>query len=121
MPKFSAPLYLENMDGNLWRVEYEFSYIRDDGETITVPKDFITDLASVPWPASMLIPKSGRFNQAAVLHDWLYTCQIFTRKKSDLIFKEAMQYLGVNWFIGGTMYNAVSWFGWTVWKRKKPV
>ena len=114
---FPNDLILKDIDGNVWEVMQDFSYHYKD-ETITVPAGFITDLASVPWPASMMIPKSGRFNEAAVVHDYLYHCQMFTRAKSDAIFREAMKDLGVNWFKRGTMYNAVRVGGWTVWKKR---
>ncbi len=122
MSNFTDPLILLNIDGNLWKTEREFSYhvgSEDSADIITVPKGFLTDLASVPWPTSMLIPKSGKFNQAAVLHDYLYTIQTRPRSECDKIFLESMKNLGVNWFLRGIMYRAVRIGGGFVWKKKK--
>ena len=123
MSNFTDPLILRHINGNLWQTDRKFSYhvgSEDSTDVITVPKGFLTDLASVPWPVSMLIPKSGAFNQSAVLHDFLYTTQIRPRAASDKIFLESMKNLGVNWFIRGIMYNSVRAFGGLVWKSKKP-
>ena len=92
-------------------------------KNITVPLGFDTDLASVPWPASMLIPKSGRYNSAAVLHDYLYSKKgkiidkEYTRAQVDLIFLEAMTDLGVNWFKRNLMYRAVRLGGGIPWSK----
>ncbi len=130
MSSFTDPLVLIHIDGNFWQTEREFSYHvgeEGSGDVITVPKSFTTDLASVPWPASMLIPKSGKFNQSAVLHDFLYsiTGEITppynmkkrTRAEADGIFLEAMKVLGVNWFKRGTMYNFVRVFSGIFWNN----
>ena len=37
-----------------------------------VPRYFVTDFASIPWPASYLISPFGDHAEAAVVHDWLY-------------------------------------------------
>jgi len=111
---FTDPLILIDIDGNLWKTEREFSYhvgSEDSADVITVPQGFETDLASIPWPASMLLPKSGIYNQAAVLHDYLYTTQTRPRAEADHIFLEAMKTLGVSWWIRTTMYTAVRLFG----------
>ena len=135
MSNFTEPLILNYRPlSNLWRTEREFKYFVGDEESkdcVTVPKYFFTDLASIPWPASMLIPKSGKFNQGAVLHDFLYSLlgevvepynlKKRTRAECDLIFKEAMRVLGVNGFKIILMFQAVRRFGfipWNIHKRK---
>jgi len=42
-------------------------------ETITVPAGFRTDFASVPALTASLIPRTGPWDEAAVLHDYLCT------------------------------------------------
>src|SRR3990167_2288479 len=117
---FTEPLILRYLPlSNLWRTEREFKYFVGEEESkdcITVPKYFFTDLASVPWPGSMLIPRSGQFNQSAVLHDFLYSIlgevtepynnKKRTRTNCDKIFLEAMKVLKVNWFKRSIMYRA---------------
>ena len=122
MSNFTEQLTLTFVENDLWKTDRAFTYYigeEDSEDSITVPKGFITDLASVPWPASMLIPKSGQYNQAAVLHDFLYSVQTRSRIECDLIFKEAMTVLGVNWFKRNIMYRAVRIGGWLPWDKKK--
>lgn len=42
-------------------------------QTFTVPSGFVTDLASVPRALSALVPIGGRWDRAAIVHDWLCT------------------------------------------------
>ncbi len=130
---FIRPLILEYIpETNMWKIVRKLVYfVGEEGsnDRIIVPKDFITDLKSVPWPAVMFIPKSGKSNQSAVLHDYLYSIRgeisepgnmkKRTRKECDGIFKESMQILGVHWFKLGTIFNAVRLGGWLPWKKHK--
>ena len=105
---------------NTWKTGRAFTYFVGEEyseDKIVVPKGFETDLASVPWPASMLIPKSGKYNQAAVLHDWLYNQQERPRAECDKIFLEAMEVVGVSLAKRRIMYRAVRWFGWIPWRN----
>jgi hypothetical protein len=131
MSSFTDELVLKYIPkNNMWRTERSFKYyVGEEGskDCITIPKGFLTDLASVPWPASMLIPRSGKFNQSAVLHDFLYHIlgEVFkpynlkkrTREECDKIFLEAMRVLGVNRFKRSIMYNAVRAGGWMPWNH----
>ena len=103
--------------------EYYVGEVAHTHERIRVPKGFKTDFASVPWPASMLIPKDGDYNQAAVVHDYLYSMlgklpeneYTYSRDECDRIFLEAMGVLGVNKFKRRIMYRGVrigGGFGW---------
>jgi len=100
MSSFTRPLILKHLPkNNTWITNREFTYFvrGEEGEdSITVPKGFPTDLASIPWPISMFIPKSNRGNQAYVLHDFLYNQQTRPKKECDEILLEAMKVLGVN-------------------------
>ena len=121
MSSFTSPLILEYIpEKNLWKTDRELIYyVNKEGEKIVVPKGFTTDLASVPWPASMIIPKSGRFNSAAVIHDYLYFSKLYTRQKADLIFYQAMQVLGVSFIKRWVMYHSVRTFSWMAWNRHR--
>ena len=123
MSSFTSPLILEYiLEKNLWKTDRELVYYVDkegEGKKIVVPKGFTTDLASVPWPASMIIPKSGRYNSAAVLHDYLYWSKLFSRQKADLIFYQAMRILGVPFIKRWVMYHACRTFAWTSWNRHR--
>ena len=60
--------------------------------SITVPKGFVTDFASVPkglW--SFGLSPHGKFSKAAIIHDYLYWTQGCTREQSDMIMLIAMK------------------------------
>src|SRR5438046_8797712 len=42
------------------------------GDRVDVAIGFQTDFATVPRPLWIVLPKWGRYGNAAVLHDWLY-------------------------------------------------
>jgi hypothetical protein len=96
-----------------------FLYQTKDGDTITVPKGFKTDFASVPWFFQRIIPKTGRYNEATVIHDYLCYTAIdkHDRKYADRIFLECMEVLGVSKWKRKAMYRGVSLY--TFFKRSK--
>jgi len=105
---------------NTWKTARAFTYFVGEEyseDRIVVPKGFETDLASVPWPASMLIPKSGKYNPAAVLHDYICSTQERPRAECDRIFLEAMEVVGVPLVKRRIMYRAVRMFGWISWRN----
>jgi hypothetical protein len=93
---------------SLWGVEKPISY-QPAGTTdqITVPPGFVTDLASIPRWAWMLLPPDGPWVKAAVIHDFLYQTHgtgvwkghpsgatraaPYTRAEADGILREAME------------------------------
>jgi hypothetical protein len=95
-------------DSLLVRIEEDFRYISSKG-VITVKKDFISDGASVPRIWWSFFSRFGPYFKGALVHDWLYSEHntVFNRKESDLIFKEAMFNLKVNWVSRELIYNAV--------------
>lgn len=128
MSSFTKPLTTTYLGNGFRRVEREFEYhvgTKKGKEVICVPKGFKTDFASIPFPASILIPKDGDHNQAAVLHDYLYSLcgklpsKFYARAECDTIFLQAMKVLSVSWWKRKTMYRAVRMFGWIPWKNKK--
>ncbi len=134
-----GPLRLElrSIDGR------DFSLLRQIGfssrhyqEAFVVPADlrrFTTDLASVPALFTWLVPRSGDFLPAAVLHDALIQPgawigpdldrdgQPFGRREADRIFREAMIGLGTGRVRAWLMWAAVSlstmWHSGRAWTR----
>ena len=93
-----------------------------DGQ-ITVPAGFSTDLASIPQFLQNLIPKEGRYNRPAVVHDYLYGSQVFkgrmiTRKQADQVLLEAMRAAGVDWDRAQVIYLGVRIGGWIWWGKR---
>ena len=91
------------------------------GEVVTVPKGFLTDGASIPRIFWVFVgPPWGKYGYAAIVHDYLYHIKIYTRKRSDQIFYEAMGVLGVSTWKRRVMFTAVRLVGWIPWNNRKP-
>jgi len=127
MSNFTTRLILEYLpEANLWKTQSELVYFvgcEDSDWKIVVPIGFVTDLASIPWPISSLLPKSGRYNSASVLHDFICREGVYDRKMCDYIMLEAMEVLKVSWIKRHAIYRGLRMFGWihTLMTRKKNV
>jgi len=97
-----------------------YEYQTCHGITITIdhfilkiPKNFDTDLASIPrWLWIIIAPSRSDIIAPAILHDYLYSCHNgFTRKEVDNIFLNALIRNGVSKFRAYQMYYAVRLFG----------
>ncbi len=91
---------------------------------ITVPAGFTTDLASIPRPLWALLPKEGRYNRPAVIHDWLYRVgavqgRPIERAAADHALKEAMHAAGVRWSQRWAIYAGVRGGGWLAWRKHR--
>lgn len=128
MSSFTSPLWVTPLsDGSRWRLIRSFTYhigSKSSRRYICVPRNSITDFASVPkffW----FLPDWATYSKSPVLHDHLYkTGQIMgkpiTRKKADQIFLEAML---VDWrnhrsrhFVARLEWLAVRFFGVLAWR-----
>ena len=92
-----------------------------NGYLIRVPKYFITDGASVPKILQWLYNPFGRYINAAVIHDYLYSCYNNTginRTLADKIFRHIMQETGVDNRTVRRFYTAVRCFGELNWQSK---
>jgi hypothetical protein len=119
-----TPLIMQNVDGTTFILHEPLVYRRVCGEIITVPKGFDHDLASVPWLFRRVFPRSGPYNDAAVVHDWLYETRkigphVIYRAEADAVFLEAMEALGCGWLTRTLIYRAVRVGGWVVWNRRR--
>lgn len=95
-----------------------------NGEVIHIPNGFVWDLSSVPRPLWGALPPDSDAELAMLIHDYLYTNKIYTRKFSD---KEMYKWCIVTNGTKNTMslrnldnlirYLAVFLFGWIVWNR----
>jgi len=112
MSSFTKPLIVSPLpDGISWELQENFVYWigkENSGEGVFVPKGFRTDFASIPkifW--SIIGGPTGRYTEASVIHDFLYVKGIYTRKRTDQIFYEAMTILKVSYWKRKAMYFAV--------------
>lgn len=119
--QFLGPMRLEDVDGAhaLLLEPLKFYSARHRG-IFVVPPGFATDFASIPRGLWNLIPKRGKHDRAAVLHDAGYRGVIqtksgqrvrLTRELVDALFLEGMAAAGVGWLTRSLMYRAVRLFG----------
>ena len=122
-----------NGDGKTWTVDQPFRYYigaEDSGEYIDVRIGFKTNMASIPRLAQWLIPKMGKWDQGAVVHDLSYRDGYYikdiadmpmpmklTRKRADQIFIEAMKVLNVKKWRRYLIYSGVRIGGWIAWNK----
>lgn len=124
MSRFTSILLVSPLsDGKTWVVMREFGYdVGGEGsqDRITVPVGFETDFASIPRPLWIILPKWGKYGNAAVIHDWLYWEQGGrSRAEADGVLLEGMAVLGVGVVVRSAIYRAVRWFGWLAWWRNR--
>lgn len=127
MSRFTNMLLVSPLpDGKTWIIRSDFGYdIGEEGskEAINVPIGFMTDFASVPRILWGVIPRWGKYGNAAVVHDYMYWQQAYPRKRADQIFLEGMKVLGVSKIVYRTIYYSVRFFGTLAWwnnaRRKK--
>lgn len=92
-----SPLLQPFADGEDWVLQSRMIYrARNAGLLIViVPRGFVTDYASIPRPLRVLLPNTGAYGNAAIVHDYLYWRQDCTRSQSDNIMAIAMRDAGV--------------------------
>ena len=121
MSRFTEALVVSPLsDGNTWVVLKSFGYDvgeEGSGNTVEVKKGFVTDFASIPRLFWILLPRWGKYGNAAVIHDWLYWCQDRTRAEADRIMLEAMGVLFVPNWQKYAIYLFVRVFGLISWHR----
>lgn len=140
MEKVLQPLFVPITD-RLYSLVNPYSYSWSlDGvvyATLSVPKGFVTDGASVPrfaWTITGIRP-DGLIRAAALIHDWLYFnggrlpagSYAFTdhrpvlgrwrRKDADKLFARIMRECGVAKHKRRMAYLAVRLFGWRAWGK----
>jgi hypothetical protein len=103
---YKSDLLYDEFDSN-------FNKLFHNEGIVVVPKGYQTDLASIPWPYSLVLKPNGPWERAAVVHDWL--CSRSRKEEwanfgvnyrlADAVFHEAMKTDGVH-----TVFASVFWF-----------
>jgi hypothetical protein len=86
---------------------------------VTVPKGFVTDLASIPSPFYSWLRPDGEYAYAAIIHDYLYWEQHLPKDQADEVLKAAMQDLKVDRLKIEVIYTAVSAAGQGAWDQNR--
>lgn len=92
-----------------WELVQPLVYLGNQ-DRFEVPVGEETDFASIPRPVQWLLPKSGRYTKAAVLHDHLWKngkALGVGMKDADGLFRKCMHELGVPFLQRWTMWAAV--------------
>ena len=118
--RFENSLLVEPIPGDdlRWRLMRTLTYRVNSGRgqlSISVPRGFITDFASIPRVFWRVILPTGRHREAAVVHDYLYAVGDRHKAVADAIFLEAMTVLGVPRWRRWVMFFAVLFFGGKAW------
>lgn len=137
MSRFIAHLQLIQTDWKegraVWRTLAPLPYHSDVlGETIVVPDDFITDLASVPRLPIAWLVAGGRGSRSAVLHDFAYQfgrwplrngeAATADRRLADTVFRESLaadDISGAGPLAQRLMWLAVRLFGGSAWSADR--
>jgi hypothetical protein len=111
--RFKTFLVVRAIDEKYWKLERDLVYEGKEDHFL-VPKEYTTDFASVPRMFWWLIPRYGRYTEAAVLHDYL--CDEardgrFSRCDADGIFRRTLRELGVGYLRRRMMWAADRWGG----------
>lgn len=69
MSGFLTPLQVEAVDANTWRLLTDLEWLGSKGDIFSVEAGSMTDFATVPWWTQSLIPRTGTWTKAAVVHD----------------------------------------------------
>ncbi|HVS30109.1 MAG TPA: DUF1353 domain-containing protein [Thermoanaerobaculia bacterium] len=105
-------------DAKHWMLVEPLKYrIGTTVHVIEVPKGFVTDFASVPPILSPVLPPTGRYLAAAIVHDFLYWDQTCDRRDADKLLAAAMKESQVDDTEGGVIHLGVRLGGWLAWRR----
>lgn len=104
----------EQVDDTVWRLLAPLVYLGRYG-FYAVPLGYLTDFASVPRLLWWAFPQSGRWNPAAIVHDWLITDGLekgsvrITSPQVDAEFRRVLRACDVGLIQRWLMWTAVRW------------
>lgn len=112
MSSFTKPAILEMLGNFKWKVMEDFVFYTDKpDDEILVPKGYITDLTTVPRIFWVLFPPHGNYAKAAIIHDYLYSNALRTKKEADDIFLLGMEVLEVPYITRHILWWGAHIFG----------
>lgn len=125
--EFRSRLLTEDRDG-VFTLTAPLIYLSAYLGIVTVPIDYRTDFASIPWIVQPIVPKFGGWDGPAVVHDYLYAMGGFynadqtafhriERDLADGVLLEAMIAKGVGEWRRRWIYEGVKLGGARPWAR----
>lgn len=109
---FTSPLVVRRVDATRWELVAPLSY-QGRVDHWTIPSGYVTDYATTPWFTAWLIPRTGSWTLAAVLHDFLITdgipAGLITSRNTDGVFRRVLREEGVDPVRRWLMFAAVRW------------
>lgn len=119
MSRFLTPLKYEK-DGKVWTILQPLIFESDVAQRVfIVPEGFVTDLASVPRLPLVFLLAGGTADEAAVVHDFIYSRAPVPRDVADKVFKEAALVSGVPAWRANLMYAGIRLGGWMAWDNHR--
>ena len=136
---FPLPLCVEELaDGSQYhfRTESDFVFLRRvayalkpealadlprpscPDDFVLVPAGFRTDFASVPGLFRGALDTDNAVSPAALVHDWLYTCQLLPRDQADEVFRVALIANRVPRWKARVYWLGVRAGGWVQWGKR---
>ncbi len=114
---------LEYIGYKKWKLMETFRvWSKENKSLISVPKGFVTDLASTPkflW--FIFEPFNKNYMEPSIVHDFLYnkkSSHKFNRKEADKIFLQLMKEYGANKLKRNLIYLGARLFGSTHYKKR---
>ncbi len=98
------------IEDSLWKTSVDFNFTVNERE-YTIPKGFISNLASTPRFIWMFLPPAtGRYRVPSLIHDYMYDCG-GDRAYCDTVYYYCMLKYDVPNWKAKIIYTAVKWFG----------
>jgi hypothetical protein len=110
--RFAEPMYYL-----LTPISWNANTEQENYPTVTAPRGFVSDLASIPRKFWSLLPPDGEYAYAAIIHDYLYWTQTGTRQIADKVLKLCMEDFHVSAGDIDAIYLAVRGFGGIAWNE----
>jgi hypothetical protein len=129
---FEGKLRLLYIDGRIWQVinpddEELFSFILDDGRSVTPPDGMLTDFASIPRGVWNVLPPcgngpDGKYGLGAVIHDLLYATgkingKEITQQEADDVLKACCEAEKVAEWMTHIIHDALVVGGFVTWNN----
>lgn len=101
------------------KINLENPYTKETVTYITIPAKFKTNFASIPKMFWFIYGPVGKYNRAALVHDYLYTYQKYPKEWCDSAFLDLMNQSEIGPWTRYPIYYSVKFFGFFSFNRCK--